>query len=341
MTAVCRIVHEVRQAAQFLAAGKVVAFPTETVYGLGADAANPEAVSRIFQIKGRPADHPLIVHLADIGHLSEWAQEIPDEAFRLAEKFWPGPLTLILPRDARVSDVVTGGQDTIGLRIPDHPVALELLRRFGSGVAAPSANRFGRVSPTTARHVLEELGDQLELIIDAGQSRIGLESTIVSFVGPKPVLLRPGAISAEELEKALGNRRLAYPAGTARLRAPGLLPSHYAPRTSFRTIEKGLLRETLHRLQAAGKKVVVMTFPSRIALVPDTIAFQIMSENPVEYARELYAVMRVLDNGDYDYILADAPPDRLPWQAVRDRLYRAAGCMMGHGRNSVIKEIRK
>jgi L-threonylcarbamoyladenylate synthase len=308
-----------------LAAGKVVAFPTETVYGLGADAANPEAVSRIFQIKGRPADHPLIVHLAAIEHLSDWAQEIPDEAYRLAEQFWPGPLTLILPRDGRVPDVVTGGQDTSGLRVPDHPVALELLRRFGGGVAAPSANRFGRISPTTARHVLEELGDRLELIVDAGPSRIGLESTIVSLAGREPVLLRPGAISAGELERALGGRRLGSLTGTTPVRSPGMLPSHYAPRTSFRTIENGLLRDTLHRLQTAGKKVVVMTFPSHAALVPDKTAFQIMPENPVEYARELYAVMRVLDNGDYDCILADAPPDTLPWQAVRDRLHRAAG----------------
>jgi len=325
MKAPCRIVHDVREAAQFLAAGKVVAFPTETVYGLGADATNPEAVSRIFRIKGRPADHPLIVHLAAMEHLSDWAQEIPDEAYRLAQKFWPGPLTLILPRDSRIPDVVTGGQNTIGLRVPDHPVALELLRLFGGGIAAPSANRFGRISPTTARHVLEELGDRLELIIDAGPSRIGLESTIVSLAGPEPVLLRPGAISVGELERALGGRRLANPAGAERPRAPGMLPSHYAPRTSFRTIEKGLLRETLHRLQADGRKAVVMTFPSRVALVPDTIAFQIMPENPVEYARELYAVMRVLDNGDYDCILADAPPDTQPWQAIRDRLHRAAG----------------
>lgn len=325
MTAPCRIVHDVREAAQFLAAGKVVAFPTETVYGLGADAANPEAVARIFRIKGRPADHPLIVHLADMEHLSDWAQDIPDEAYRLARQFWPGPLTLILPRDKRVSDVVTGGQNTIGLRVPDHPVALELLRRFGGGVAAPSANRFGRISPTTARHVLEDLGDQLELIIDAGPSRVGLESTIVSLAGPEPQLLRPGAISAAELERVLDGRNLAKPAGTSRLRAPGMLPSHYAPRTSFSIVAKGLLRETLYRLQASGKKVVVMTFPSRVALVPDTIPLQIMPENPVEYARELYAVMRMLDNGDYDCILAEAPPDTSPWQAIRDRLCRAAG----------------
>jgi L-threonylcarbamoyladenylate synthase len=325
MTAPCRIVHDVLEAAQMLAAGKVVAFPTETVYGLGADAANPDAVSRIFRIKGRPEDHPLIVHLAAVEQLSEWAQEIPDEAYLLAEQFWPGPLTLILRRDGRVSDTVTGGQNTVGLRVPEHPVALELLRRFGGGVAAPSANRFGRISPTTARHVLEELGDQLELIIDAGPSRIGLESTIVSLAGREPVLLRPGAISAEELEKALGSGRLGRLVGKARSRTPGMLPSHYAPLTSFRIMEQALLRETLQRLLAAGKKVVVMTFPARGVLVPDNIALQIMPENPAEYARELYAVMRGLDNGDYDCILADAPPDTPPWQAVRDRLYRAAG----------------
>ena len=186
MSAACRIVSEVGEAVALLAAGGVVAFPTETVYGLGADATNPEAVGRIFRIKDRPTDHPLIVHLADISQMNDWAMEIPDEAYLLAERFWPGPLTLILRRDGRVPDAVTGGLDTVGLRVPGHPVALNLLRLFGGGIAAPSANRFGRISPTTARHVLEELGDRLELIVDSGPCRVGLESTIVSLVGARP-----------------------------------------------------------------------------------------------------------------------------------------------------------
>lgn len=318
-----------------LAAGKVVAFPTETVYGLGADAANPKAVRRIFEIKERPADHPLIVHLASVEQLPDWALDIPDEAYMLAEQFWPGPLTLILRRDSRVLDVVTGGQDTVGIRIPGHPVALALLQRFGGGVAAPSANRFGRISPTTARHVFEDLGDQLELIIDAGPTRVGLESTIVSLTGPEPLILRPGAISVTALEKALGGRRLKFAAGTDCQRAPGMLSSHYAPRTPFRVIEKVVLREAVQHLQATGSKVVVMIRSSGADILPHIAAFQTMPDDPGEYAQELYAVMRALDNGDFDCILVEAPPDSIPWQAIRDRLYRAAGRTVAGGIHNI------
>jgi len=325
MNAPCRIVPEVREAAKMLTAGKVVAFPTETVYGLGADAANPEAVRRIFEIKERPADHPLIVHLASVEQLPYWALDIPDEAYLLAEQFWPGPLTLILRRDSRVLDVVTGGQDTVGIRIPGHSVALALLQQFGGGVAAPSANRFGRISPTTARHVFEDLGDQLGLIIDAGPTSVGLESTIVSLTGPEPLILRPGAISVTALEKTLGGHSLKFAAGTACQRAPGMLSSHYAPRTPFRVIEKGVLLEAVQRLQAIGDKVVVMIRSSDADILPHIAAFQAMPGDPDEYAQELYAVMRALDKGDFDCILVEAPPDTTPWQAIRDRLYRAAG----------------
>lgn len=325
MSSGCRIVREVGEAAELLAAGGVVAFPTETVYGLGADAFNYEAVGRIFRIKGRPADHPLIVHLASMDQMRDWALEIPDQAYILAERFWPGPLTLILRRDSRVSGVVTGGQDTVGLRVPGHPVALELLRRFGGGIAAPSANRFGRISPTTARHVLEELGDRLELIVDGGPCRIGLESTIVSLAGPEPLLLRPGAIPAGMIEKVLGGHRLRYPPDSGRPRTPGMHASHYAPRNPFRVVERTMLPESVRRLQQAGRKVVVITFQSRVDELPDKVAFHVMPGDPDDYARELYAVMRALDNGDFDIIVADAPPDSMQWQAVRDRLYRAAG----------------
>lgn len=325
MSAACRIVSEVGEAVALLAAGGVVAFPTETVYGLGADATNPEAVGRIFRIKDRPTDHPLIVHLADISQMNDWAMEIPDEAYLLAERFWPGPLTLILRRDGRVPDAVTGGLDTVGLRVPGHPVALNLLRLFGGGIAAPSANRFGRISPTTARHVLEELGDRLELIVDSGPCRVGLESTIVSLVGARPQLLRPGAISVADIEAVLGRSRVACPPLSDRPRAPGMHASHYAPRKPFRVMERTLIRESISRMRGAGRKVVVITFLSRVDDLPDNVAFHVMPGNPDDYARELYAVMRALDNGDFDFIVADAPPDALPWQAVRDRLYRAAG----------------
>lgn len=325
MSRECRIVTGVGEAAALLAAGGVVAFPTETVYGLGADAANPEAVERIFRIKGRPADHPLIVHLGEMAQMRDWALDIPEEAYLLAKRFWPGPLTLILRRDSRVPGVVTGGQDTVGLRIPGHPVALDLLRRFGGGIAAPSANRFGRISPTTARHVFEELGDRLELIVDSGPCRIGLESTIVSLAGARPQLLRPGAISVAEIEGVLGGGRLSCRSSSGRLRAPGMHRSHYAPRKPFRVIEWAMIRESVNCMREAGSKVVVITFQSRVDDLPDNVAFQVMPGDPDDYARELYAVMRALDNGDFDSIVADAPPDVPRWQAVRDRLYRAAG----------------
>lgn len=325
MSLPCRIVHDVMEAARLLAAGKIVSFPTETVYGLGADASNPEAVGRIFQIKDRPADHPLIVHLAETGQIRDWALEIPDEAFLLAERFWPGPLTLILKRQRRVPRVVTGGQDTIGLRVPGHQVALELLRRFGGGVAAPSANRFGRISPTTARHVLEELGDRLELILDGGSCPIGLESTIVSLAGPHPLLLRPGAISVEDIEAVLGGRKVSRPSRFDSHRAPGMHPSHYAPRKPFRVIERSLIHQSVCRLRDSGRKVVVITFQSLVDDLPENVAFQVMPDNPADYGREMYAVMRALDSGDFDIIIAVAPPDAIPWQAVGDRLSRAAG----------------
>jgi len=191
-------------AAAILQRGGVVAFPTETVYGLGADALNAAAVERIFTIKGRPTHHPLIVHLADAAQLHEWARDIPEIAYTLAAHFWPGALTLILKRAARVPDNVTGGQDTIGLRVPDHPVALELLQKFGGGIAAPSANRFGRISPTAQEHVRTELGSAVDMILDGGPCQVGLESTIVSLVGERPVILRPGGVSREALEAVLG-----------------------------------------------------------------------------------------------------------------------------------------
>ena len=221
----------IASAASLLRNGGVVAFPTETVYGLGAAAENNEAVRRIFSIKGRPADHPLIVHLADAGMIGRWAREIPDAAFRLAEYFWPGPLTIVLRRSASVSDLVTGGLDTVGIGCPAHPVSRALLREFGGGVAAPSANRFGRISPTCADHVRDELGSAPDLILDGGDCQVGLESTIISLVDDRPVLLRPGGISLPELCEALG-REVAHPGQPdPALRAPGCHASHYAPLT--------------------------------------------------------------------------------------------------------------
>ena len=196
--------EDIDRAVAVLRAGGLVAFPTETVYGLGADASNPEAVKKIYAAKGRPRDHPLIVHVADSAQVKEWAREVPDAAERLAQRYWPGPLTLILKRAAHVSDLVTGGQDTVALRVPSHPIARAMLQEFGSGVAAPSANRYGRVSATTAQHVRSEFGDVVECVLDGGASDVGIESTIVDLSGMQPALLRPGSITLQQLEETLG-----------------------------------------------------------------------------------------------------------------------------------------
>lgn len=191
-------------AAQKLREGGLVAFPTETVYGLGADAENERAVGRLFAVKGRPTNHPLIVHLASASELPRWAARVPESARRLAETCWPGPLTLLLEKSARVPDATTGGLSTVGLRVPAHPLALELLRRFGGAIAAPSANRFGRVSPTRAEHVLSDLGDDIDALLDGGECQVGLESTIVDLTRPVPIVLRPGGVTIERLESLLG-----------------------------------------------------------------------------------------------------------------------------------------
>src|SRR5688500_7214458 len=220
-------------AATLLKAGGIVAFPTETVYGLGADISHPSAVQRIFEIKKRPADHPLIVHIADSSRLTQWAQEVPEQAWQLAEHFWPGPLTLILPRSRHVPENVTGGQDTVGLRVPDHPVALALLNALGheKALAAPSANRFGHISPTMAAHVREELGEAADMVLDGGPCRVGLESTIVSFDGDTAAILRPGGIPLAALAEVLDGKIVIPEGAKHAVRVPGALSSHYAPLT--------------------------------------------------------------------------------------------------------------
>ena len=218
----------IRDAAAILRRGGLVAFPTETVYGLGADASNPAAVARIYAVKGRPPNHPVIVHIGESGQWARWAREFPEHAAKLAARFWPGPLTLVLRRASGVGDYLTGGQETIGLRVPGHPIALELLREFRGGIAAPSANRFGRVSPTSAEHVRSDLGSDVDLILDGGACEIGIESTIVDVSRGRPVVLRPGRISEDDIASALGFPPARRDPGAPR--APGALPSHYAPR---------------------------------------------------------------------------------------------------------------
>jgi L-threonylcarbamoyladenylate synthase len=311
--------REIRRAVEILRAGGLVAFPTETVYGLGADASNPRAVRRIFAAKGRPADHPVIVHLTSAAALPQWAREVPPAADKLAEKLWPGPLTLILKRARYVIDEVTGGQDTVGLRVPAHPMAQTLLRSFGGGIAAPSANRFGRISPTTAEHVRDELDDRVDLILDGGACEVGIESTILDLSSGVPVLLRPGRIAVPDLERLLGvpvgNRTSSSP------RASGTLAAHYAPRLPLLLVPSESLEATVREQSARGSLAVLARRPPPAGCVS---RWHTASTEPLGYAHELYEALRALDKSGSDLILVEAPPDMPSWHAVRDRLQRAA-----------------
>ena len=310
----------VQEAAAVLHRGGLVAFPTETVYGLGADAENPAAVARIFAAKGRPADHPLIVHMARRDHLSQWSRDIPPAAFVLARRYWPGPLTLILQRACRVPDGVTGGQDTVGLRVPDHPLALALLEVFGGGIAAPSANRFGQVSPTTAAHVREELGDAVDLLLNGGPCQVGIESTILDLSGHQPRLLRPGAITITELEAVLEQSVISP--GNDAPRAPGMLRSHYAPNTPLYLVPAVNLEAEICRRLRQRQCVAVLAMPA--TQLPESCLRHHMPPHPAGWARELYAQLRALDQQGLDGLLIEAPPSGADWQAVSDRLARAA-----------------
>jgi L-threonylcarbamoyladenylate synthase len=336
-------------AAAALAAGELVAFPTETVYGLGADATNPDAVARIFHAKGRPPDHPLIVHVAGDAKLDDYASEVPEAARKLAASFWPGPLTLILKKSAHIPDIVTGGQDTVGLRCPSHPVAQKLLGEFsraGSGaIAAPSANRFGHVSPTTAQHVRDEFGEAIGrgagkiLLLDGGACEVGIESTILDLSGMsdagKPVLLRPGAITREQIAEVIGERPLAREkAGSRTPRASGTLDAHYAPQTPLRLVSGKELKPQVDALLSSGRRVAVLAFDKLPDLPVSPPGVGVRAARPVvwitgprdaaAYARDLYASLRTLDAAGTSQILIQAPPQTSGWDAVNDRLKRAA-----------------
>lgn len=316
-----------QRAVDLLVAGELVALPTETVYGLGADAANPAAVAKIFAAKGRPADHPLIVHLAGHDAVDHWAEQVPDVAWELMETFWPGPLTLILKKQAWVPDAVTGGQDTVGLRVPGHPVALELLRRFArakgehAGIAAPSANRFGRISPTTAGHVAEELGERVPLILDGGPCKVGIESTIIDCSRGEPVILRPGHISPVHLEAVLG-RQPAVETAAGAPRVSGSLEAHYAPVTPLRMVAGERLLDFINaQRHRGGKCAVISANQPPQAGMPH--AWRLMPADPVGYAHDLYAALRDMDHAGVDLIVVEALPADAAWGAVADRLRRA------------------
>ncbi len=311
---------ELIRAVEVLREGGLIGLPTETVYGLGADASNDLAVRRIFAVKGRPSTHPLIVHVASVEHARQWALELTEVGEKLARAFWPGPLTLIVKRSERASDAVTGGQDTVGLRVPSHPLALELLQLFGGGVAAPSANKFGKVSPTTASHVRNELGDEVELILDGGNSSVGVESTIIDVTQSPPRLLRPGGISREAIEALLG-QPLELATHATDVRAPGMLESHYAPRAGLWLVSAGEVFHEAARRKAAGARVVVIA-PEGTAL-PEGVASLTVPHDEAGFARVLYAHLRAADALG-DLILAVPPAESGLGLAVRDRLQRAS-----------------
>lgn len=320
-------------AARLLEEGSLVALPTETVYGLGADAENPAAVARIYAAKGRPMDHPVIVHIAPGADLGHWATDIPQQARELADAFWPGPLTMILKRAPHIPDAVSGGQDTVGIRCPSHPVAIALLQAFKGGkggIAAPSANKFGNVSPTTAQHVRDEFGADgtVAAILDGGQSQVGIESTIVDLsrlATHGPVLLRPGQISADAIAAVIDSVPAAPDAAAPR--ASGTLESHYAPHTPVAMQDSAELLDTLGKLHAGGRKVALVHYSD----FPQAHAEVRLPSSPEGFAHALYAALRAMDQAGADVILVEAPPRSGEWLGVNDRLRRAA-----HGSSGIV-----
>jgi len=301
----------IQGASQALSQGNLIAFPTETVYGLGADATNPDAVKRIYEVKGRPSDHPLIVHIASLDQMDQWAIDIPEYAITLARDFWPGPMTLVLKRSTKAKDFITGGQDTVALRVPAHPIALSLLQEFKEGIAAPSANRFGSVSPTTAEAVEEELKDYLgpqDLILDGGQCLVGVESTIIDCTKQTPFILRPGAITGAMIEESTGLIALTNNDGS--IRVSGSLDSHYSPKAKV----------VLDAIAEPGDGLIA---PDQIP-TPDGV-IRLASPRTVEgYARDLYAALRLADTKNLDVVVVLQPGGDGLAEAIRDRLARSA-----------------
>ena len=312
---------ELEAAVEALRDGELVAFPTETVYGLGANAANPAAVRKVFDLKGRPPSHPVIVHIDDRKYLRRWVREITPQAEKLAEAFWPGPLTLVLPRAEGVHDIVTGGQDSVAMRIPSHPMAQQLLNAFGGGIAAPSANRYGRLSATRPEHVRDEFGDAVRVVLDGGESQVGLESTIVSCMGDVSRLLRPGAVTLSQLRRVLGE--VLVGADSESPRVPGTPLAHYAPLTPVSLVPGGELDGLADTLSEGGQRIAVLA--QRLPLKTYQYVTWINAGKRADaYAHDLYANLRALDKAGCARILVQEVPGDERWDAVRDRLVRAA-----------------
>jgi L-threonylcarbamoyladenylate synthase len=311
---------EIEKAVETLRAGDLVVFPTETVYGLGANASNPAAVRKIFEVKGRPADHPVIVHLDHQRYLHRWVSSMPPQAERLAAMFWPGPLTLILPKGEQVNDIVTGGQNSIGIRIPSHPMAQQLLTAFGGGIAAPSANRYGRLSPTKPEHVRDELGDAVHVMLDGGDSPIGLESTIVSCLDGEVRLLRPGYITHSQIKQVVGELTV----GGEAPRVPGDRVQHYAPSTPLEIVPWENLEERAGEILARDEKVAVLAMRPPLH-TRRYITWINAGKKPDAYAHNLYNNLRTLDRAQCVRILVQELPKDERWAAILDRLQRASG----------------
>jgi L-threonylcarbamoyladenylate synthase len=324
--------NNIPRAVELLRQGRLVAFPTETVYGLGADATNPAAIDLIYQTKGRPSTNPLIVHVADVETARRFVAEWPIEAQRLAERFWPGPLTLVLPKRS-IPDNVTAGLQTVGLRVPNHPLALSLLRAFGGPLAAPSANRSTHISPTTARHVRDEfptsVSDEPSLILDGGPCDVGIESTVLDLTSSPPIVLRSGRVSVADLGAIIGQvqMRQTVKAPESPTKSPGQHERHYAPRTPayrFETSQRGLISPDAPDGRKNGMVVL-----SPLVVFKKWGSIIAMPNDPQWYARELYGVLRELDEMDLSGIYVELPPDAPEWTAVRDRLIRATTPLPG------------
>jgi L-threonylcarbamoyladenylate synthase len=344
----------IEEAAKLLKEGQLVAFPTETVYGLGADASNASAIKKLYEAKGRPSSHPVIVHLHHVEQISNWAIDIPESAAILARAFWPGPMTLVMKRTAKVLDAVTGGQDTVGLRIPSHPLALAVLKEFGGGLVAPSANKFGRLSPTSAADVRAEFGDELAMVLDGGSCQVGIESTIIDLTSGRPRILRPGMISVSMIYSVLGEKFDSREwdrrdSGSARvdttakeklndvasdeehdIRVPGSLASHYAPVTPLYLIPSSEFSTFLDSQLQVDRNITVVSFRSPSNEFTER-TWATLPKNPSEFARLIYSTLRRLDALHPRMIILESPPvsttgtDPLDaWSGINDRLSRAS-----------------
>ena len=311
----------IEKSVKILKDGGLVAFPTETVYGLGGDASQAKAVHKIFEAKNRPADHPLIVHLADVSQLSNWARLISPQALKLAEAFWPGPLTLIFPKQKHVLSCLTGGQETIALRVPRHPIAQQLLQAFGKGIAAPSANQFTHLSPTTAQAVEEELNGKVDLILDGGECEIGLESTIVDMTGARASILRPGMITTQMIETVLQEKVIE--SVKQEVRAPGMHVLHYAPLTRTLLLSTKKLNDFIEK--NSDEKKIAAVLHSSVSFSHEKIQVYHMPYEAKAYAHVLYQTLRDADHQQFDCIVIEDIPHDEAWDAIRDRLKKASG----------------